>query len=310
MKIMKKSLLFVFMALFFASSALAVSALSPKAFAAASDTFRNEVCGLYFYGQPDDESEQRYFEISCIDGQFYLEYSGMYDFAGAELEILSMKNNAEGKRIDFEVMLYPFSGFSFEGDYWGAGYKTTLTKWDNGKLELSKGQPFLSGEAFAMTKASDVFVHPILQAKQICTACAKLYGDWRASTEKDGVPAEVFFNFSEDGTFRAVMKKATYPVQMYVGIYTAEQAENQLSGNICCERFAYGSMPFEWVFTYDKEKDRLLIKDYDGVNPFTLQKAELPYKRTKAGERLLNIQPGAGERGKAVETAYQEYLNQ
>lgn len=233
----------------------------------------------------------------------------MYDFAGAELEILSMKNNAEGKKIDFEVMLYPFSGFSFDGEYWGAGYKVILTKWDNGTLELSKGQPFLSGEALAMTKTSDVFVHPILGEKQTCAACAKLYGDWRASTEKDRVPSEVFLSFSEDGTFRAVMKKAMYPVQMYVGIYTAEQAENQLSGNICCERFAYGSMPYEGVFIYDKEKDRLLIKDDEGVNPFTMQQADLPYKRTKAGERLLNIQPGAGERAKAVETAYQEYLN-
>lgn len=89
-----------------------------------SDTenvFRNQVYGVYIY-EPGDEIEKRCFEISCIDGQFYLEYDGEYDYAGAELKILSMdikNSNSNSKRIDFEGMMYPFSSFSFAGEYWG-----------------------------------------------------------------------------------------------------------------------------------------------------------------------------------------------
>lgn len=112
------------------------------------EVFRNQVCGVYTY-EPDDAEEKRYFEISHMDGQFYLEYIGQYDYAGAELEILNMdikNSSSNSKRIDFEVMIYPFSGFSFEGEYWGTGNKAIVTKWADENLQLSEGQPFFSGE--------------------------------------------------------------------------------------------------------------------------------------------------------------------
>lgn len=312
-----KHIVLAFMALLLASSALAQTEHTPsqnELAAVASDAFRSEVCGMYLYEQPDDELEKRCFEISCIDGKFYLEYSGEYDYGGAELEILSMarKNSIpKNKRITFEVMVYPFSGFSFDGEYWGAGNKVMVTKWDNGKLQFSEEQPFLSGKSLSLTKAaSEIFVHPILETKEACAACAKLHGDWRYAAEQDGERLEVFISFLEDGTFTAVKKKETYPVEMYMGIYTAEQAEDKLSGSVCCERFAYGSMPHEWVFTYDKERDRpVIVREYDGVNPFTLQKSDLPFERAKAGDRLLHVQPGPGKRAKAVETAYQKFCS-
>lgn len=108
------------------------------------EVFRNQVCGVYTY-EPDDAEEKRYFEISHMDGQFYLEYIGQYDYAGAELEILNMdikNSSSNSKRIDFEVMIYPFSGFSFEGEYWGTGNKAIVTKWADENLQLSEGQPF------------------------------------------------------------------------------------------------------------------------------------------------------------------------
>lgn len=277
------------------------------------DVFRNQVCGVYIY-EPGDEDEKRYFEISCIDGLFYLEYSGSYDYAGAELEILSMdikNSNSNNERIDFEVIMYPFSGFSFSGEYWGAGNKAIVTKWADGNLQLSEGQPFFSGEYIQLTKAvSDIFLHPILETKVACAAGAELYGAWRCVTESDGEIYEVFLSFSEDGTFKAVKKKETYPAEIYVGIYMAEQVEDRLSGYIRSERFANGSMPFEWVFTYDKEKDRpVIVDEYYEVEPFTFQESEnLPYERTKSGDRLRNILPGPGERAEAVETAFQEFM--
>lgn len=278
----------------------------------AQNIFRNQICGVYLY-ETDDEMEKRSFEISCMDGQFYLEYNGMYDYAGAEIEILSMNienSDSKSEKIDFEVMMYPFSGFSFEGEYWGAGNQVIVTKWADGNLQLSEGQPFFSGASIQLTKAaSDRFLHPILETKMACAAGAELYGDWRCVTEKDGEIFEVFLSFSEDGTFKAVKKKETYPAEIYVGIYMAEQVEDQLSGYIRSERFAYGSMPFEWVFTYDKENDRpVIIDEYYGVDPFTFQEENLPYERTKSGDRLRNILPGPRERAEAVETALQEYM--
>lgn len=270
------------------------------------EVFRNQVCGVYTY-EPDDAEEKRYFEISHMDGQFYLEYIGQYDYAGAELEILNMdikNSSSNSKRIDFEVMIYPFSGFSFEGEYWGAGNKAIVTKWADENLQLSEGQPFFSGECIQLTKAaSDIFLHPILETKMACAAGAELYGFWRCVTESDGEIVEVFLSFSEDGTFKAAKKKETYPPEIYVGIYMAEQVGDQLSGYIRSERFAYGSMPFEWIFTYDRENDRpVIVDEYFGVEPFTFQEENLPYERTKSGDRLRNILPGPGERAKAGET--------
>ena len=83
-------------------------------------SFENNVCGTY-KSEEDIDGEERYWNITSIDGKYYLEYIGEYEFSAAEIELLDTTPFLVGEELRYMVKVYPFSGFAFGGEYQGGG---------------------------------------------------------------------------------------------------------------------------------------------------------------------------------------------
>lgn len=268
----------------------------------------DELLGTYVYMKGNEEDE-RIYEISCIGGYYYIEYTGIYDYAGAELEVVDAVKTDKGDGVKFRVILYPFSGFSFGGDYWGSGFECSLIRKSNGDVIASEA--LIAGEAL-FERDETVAVHgSILQAERN-TTFKELIGTWRCESERDGVTHEITLEFGADGTFKSVNKVQDEVPFINIGNYHAEIVEGDIVlGGIQSEAFAYGSMPYEWVIDYDDDQNRPVIyEDYTLAEPFTYYEEErnLPFKKIADGEKG-KMTPGPGKRSERLEKMYEGYLD-
>ncbi len=267
-------------------------------------SFENNICGIYL-SDADDDTEVRKFEISSIDGRFYIEYIGEYEFAAAEIELLDAEPFVKDDELRYMVMMYPFSGFSFAGDYWGGdGTVCCITALGNGRIELSEGQPFFSHGAQTMEKADDVLLHPVLGMKEENTTAPELIGAWRTAYKRGAEDVETYTEFLEDGTVKIVEKTEGMPPVAAIGVYTAEKTEEGIQGVISSERLGYGTQPME---------DLKLVVDPNVGFPIIYSEYsdydESDFWRTEAGEHELLIEPGPCDRADELNEAWIEYIS-
>lgn len=272
----------------------------------AVDSFCENVAGRYLY-QNDDELEDRIIEFSRVDGKLYYEYQGEYDYGGAEMEIIKESSVKGTSDIEYRVMMYPFSGFAFAGDYLSEGEECTIKTCDKGVLEISGAFQF-SQEDMISVKKTAKSIHASQQGMKRNTGADEIIGSWRYSSKSEGKALEVFLDFAQNGGFTAVAKCEGYPASVYLGQYSAKNSKGKITGEIMCEMLAYGGMPCEWTFTYDEKKKCPVISgDMFSVSPLAnLDATDFTYKKTEAGKET-GINPGPAIRLKELEGLWDEY---
>lgn len=287
-------------------------AVSEEASAADSDSLSiDDIVGNYAYRMPEEEGGDTYFEIRQKDGKCFIEYTGPYAYAGAEMEVLKKSPGSGTNDIEYSVKLYPFSTFSFLGEYWeGGGSECTITAYENGDVELSKGQPFYEGENMYLDRFDEGCVHEYILDAEPNTNAKEVIGTWRCTTEVDGITCENYLELTPEGEFYLISKRPEYPIDYYVGFYTTETRNGGLAGSIVCDRFASGNSPYEWTLGYDEKLNcPVIVTDYDYNNPLSYQDEDnLPYEKTEPGKGM-NIKPGPGSREKEIEQMAKEYYN-
>lgn len=263
--------------------------------------------GRYEYDADEDQGDC-IFEIFRIGDGYYIEYNGECDYAGAELQINSRKD--EMNCMNYNTTLYAFSGFSFMGEYWGKGTDVQITAYQNGDIVLSQGQPFLDHRELPLKRLGDASVSESQTTEN--GSQSELIGTWRCVSERDGDVHEITMVFTKDGNFRAVDKVKEQPPAVYVGEYVACGTENDSEGSIDFVRFAYGGMPDSWVLKYDQEgKHPYVYSDYMYAEPFTYYEGDgmkLPFQRVSDSEKS-SIAMGPGSRSGEIQKLFDEYLN-
>lgn len=246
------------------------------------ELFLGLICGSYVY-EEEDELERRLFEVRCVDGLYFMEYEGEYEYAGAEIILSEGKaGSAEGDYC-FDVILHPFSGFSLAGEYWNDGTACTMTVHPDGTLLISEGQPFLDRQELRLSRTSGRKVHSSESEVQENTGIDALIGSWRYCTVTDGVETGYYAEFARDGNFTLLKKTAGKPAEMYLGNFQASRSGEGITGDILCERFAYGGMPFEWKVRYDQEGYYPVIVDsYTGSQVLVSDNEKLPFAKVSA----------------------------
>lgn len=269
------------------------------------------VLGKYVAMATESEDEEEVvFEISKVFGNYYIEYMG-YGFAGAEIEFIGECESTDPNKKIFNVKMYPFSGFSFAGEYWGTGgEECTITACSDGSVILDKSNPLWGDGEVVLTKSASSFVHSSVQNLQKNTTYKEILGTWAAQSERGGEKCYITLDFSEDGSFTAVNKVQDYPPQVYVGGYTVAQNDEGSEGEILCEMLAYGDMPYEWIVRYDKENEcPVILEDYSLMNPFSNQEGDdILFKKIESGKETVYTL-GPGKRTEQVKKDYEEYCS-
>jgi len=277
---------------------------TPKSLAFSTD---DTLVGTYVY-KPNDEQEERFFEIFRVADKYYIEYIGNYDYAGAELQINGKEN--EMNCFVYSATLYAFSGFSFMGDYWGAGDDIHIKASPNGDIVLGEGQPFLDGGELKLKRKDNIYLHESEKQAQKNTNQKELCGTWRCISERDKEKHEITMVFSEDGSFKAVNKIKNQTPIIYIGSYKTNKAKGDVIGEINCEIFAYGGMPDSWVLCYDENgKHPYVYSDYMYAEPFTYKEADdmnLPFEKISYSEKST-VAAGPGNRASEVQKMFDEY---
>jgi len=279
----------------------------------AYDSFVKNVCGYYLGDQGDTgEGELRAFEISEVDGKLYVDTIGEYDYAGAEMELLDETPYIVGDETRYMVKMYPFSGFSFAGDYWGTGVVCYITDCGNGNVKFSEGQPFYYRYEQKMYDTTTP-LHSVQQTATENTDAPEIIGSWRTTASGEGEEYEIYLEFEKNGLFTAVRKNEGYPVSLYKGVYEINDDNGEKKGSIIAECLGYGSQPLgEWSLSVDPEDGSPIItNDYGGGNAFVYESdEEIRFGKTNPGEHLLNMEQGPADRADEVDEAYLEYLTE
>lgn len=265
----------------------------------------SSLVGSFCYDTPD-EVEDTIFQIREIENNLYIEYLGPYAYAGAEIEVIAYTE--EENKTTVSVKMYPFSTFSFMGEYWGAGACCNIIVYDNGDLELTKGQPFLTDDSIYLSLSKESYIHESELDASKSSYCDELIGCWKASFEESDSQCETYLEFAVDGHFYLLTKKADYTPSLYIGKYEADWVEAGLLGNIECEMFAGGTMPYEFLVRYDEELECPIIIEggsYFEADSFTPDSA-LPYQKVNSKE-CYGITLGPGARTSKVEELYAQY---
>jgi len=263
--------------------------------------------GTYVYN-PGNDQEDCNFEIFRVGDGYYIEYSGEYDYAGAELHINSRKD--EMNCFNYNTTLYAFSGFSFMGDYWGKGHDVQIKAFQNGYIVLSEGQPFLDRQELQLKRTDHVVIHVSQAELTENSSKPEVIGTWRCLSKRDGDEHEITMVLSKDGRFRAVDKVKEQTPAIYIGKYIVSGDENDSVGLVDIERFAYGGMPDSWILMYDEEgKHPYVYSDYMYAEPFTFLEGDdmnLPFEKVSDSEKS-NITMGPGSRASEVQEIFDEY---
>lgn len=271
------------------------------------DSF-DSLLGTYVY-MPNDEVEERAFEIGRIADNYYIEYMGVYDYAAGEIEVINAESDKEG--ITYNVVIYPYSGFSFMGEYWGAGNKCSIIKGENGDITISGEQPYITNEELKLIRNEGVVPHEVVLSAKDNTECEELVGLWRCNSERDDKSNEITLEFYKNGVFKAENKQQDQTPMIYVGNYDVSRTEGGIEGYIICEAAGYGDMPYEWVLKYDENrKCPLIYDDYMYAEPFTYKEDDknLAFKKLSDVDSK-SFTPGPGARTYKVSKMYEEYMD-
>lgn len=266
--------------------------------------------GTYIY-MPGDDEEERIFEIGQIAEKYYIEYMGGYDYAAGEIEVVNVDpERMEG--ITYDVVIYPYSGFSFMGEYWGSGNKCSILESKNGDITISGEQPFVSNEVLKLVSKDDVSVHDAVLNIKENNDCEELLGLWRCVSERDGESHEITLSFDKNGVFKAEDKEKDQTPRIFIGNYNVSMTEDGIVGDIVCEAAGYGNMPYEWVLEYDEsQKCPLIYDDYMYAEPFTYKEDDknLPFKKVDS-QSMNGFTPGPGDRADEVLKMYNDYVSE
>lgn len=263
--------------------------------------------GTYIYNS-DDEIEERIFEIFRISDKYYAEYSGVYDYASAELLINNRETTDDG--IIYNVTFYAFSGFSFMGEYWGEGNDCQIKVLSNGDIILGENPLFLNNDDILLSRQDGLYIHESSSNPSRNVDCPEVVGCWGCISARDGIEHEITMFIMEDGSFKAVNKVNEFPSEIYVGKYEVKFNENEIIGSILCERVGYGGMPYEWVLMYDEEQQSPYVySEYMFAEPFTFKEDEikLPFVKYDTTYKS-NILPGPGSRSVDLKNMFDEFI--
>ena len=272
-----------------------------------TDSFTKNVAGCYEY-KSDDPLENRVFEFRNTDGRLYFEYESECDYAGAELEIIKGSPVRGSDDMEYQVMMYPFSSFSFGGDYWGKGFECSIRTGDNSELEITGADLLLGDKDITIKKTFSNFIHDAEATEYHNTFADEVLGSWRCTMDIDGEKYDVYLELTESGQFALASKTQDYPVAYYIGSYNADWYDEGLLGDILCERFACGDMPYEWKLIYDTErKCPVVVEEYNEDEPGKYNEDEfLPFKKSSPGAGP-DIKPGPGSRGDDLQRMFDSY---
>ena len=275
-------------------------------------SFDRNICGSY-KGEEGDGWEVRYWDISNIDGKYYLDYIGEYDYMAAEIELLDETPYQVGDELRYMVKVYPFSGFSFGGEYQGGGQVMYISA-DLSKacryISLSAGNPFFYGEQ-NMLSVEEVNLHGIQDHCEANLSVPEIIGSWRCIVSDSANEYNVYMEFFEDGKVDIVRKTEGYTPMVYRGIYTLNENGGTYTGTIDAEAIGMGTQPCaSWILDFDPTSDHpIQIRDeYAGGNPLIYGAGDMVFEKTVSGEYDRFIHPGPWKRTEAVAELYDEYL--
>lgn len=256
----------------------------------------------------EDGSEQTSFEFYEVDGRYYVEYVGAFDYGASEIELMDPKPKKEGEDYIFNVRFHYFSGFSFAGDYHGGGYLCDITVHSDGSINISKDNPFTDGGEIELAPLYDASIHSnILENAEWNTTCLGVEGSWRyqGMTENDEI-YEYYLELRDDGTAYYAVKNDTYPINLCVGIFSVLEGDNEDEYIIAFdgETMGYACMPCDTVtFIYNSEDDSLKPEEpmYEAGGD------EIEYWRTKPGDWGYAFGAGPASRTDELLKDWDEY---
>lgn len=276
-------------------------------------SFDQNICGTY-KGEEGDGWEVRYWDISNIDGKYYLDYIGEYDYMAAEIELLDETPYPVGDELRYMVRVYPFSGFSFGGEYQGAGqvmYISANLATASKTIILSEGNPFFYGEQF-LHGVEEVNLHKTQDNSVMNRSVPEIIGAWRCVISDEENEYNIFMQFEEDGRVDIVRKREGYTPMIYRGIYALNDDGDTYKGNIEAEAIGMGTQPVaEWTLEFDPNSDHPIIiyDEFEDGNPLVYGADDMVLERTQPGKSDRFIHPGPWERTDEVVEMYDEYLS-
>lgn len=271
-------------------------------------SFDRNVCGTY-KADSEDELEVRYWDICNIDGRYYLDCIGEYDFWAAEIELLDENPYLAGDELRYMVKVYPFSGFSFGGEYQGAGevmYIASQIDATDKHIELSADNPFFYAVQ-SMYGVEGVSLHEVQNRNESNKTVPEIIGAWRAVIEGDSGEYDVYAQFDEDGRVNIVRKCESYTPTVYRGIYNIEKKDSIFTGRIEAEAIGMGSQPVaDWIFEFDPNSDNpiRIVDEY----ALAAGDIDMRFQRTEPGKHNRYIHPGPYKRTEEILEMYEEYI--
>lgn len=275
-------------------------------------SFDKNVCGTY-RGDEGDGWEVRFWDICNIDGRYFLDYIGEYDFSAAEIELLDENPYLCDDELRYMVKVYPYSGFSFAGEYQGAGqvmYISSKVGIPGKKIALSDGNPFFYGLQ-TMYEVEGINMHEIQDMCEINKLAPEIVGSWRSMIKSDSKEYDVYMHFYEDGRVDIVCKNECYTPMVYRGIYNLEKKDDKLIGKIEAEAMGMGGQPVaDWVLEFDPASDNpiKITEEYEDSNPFVSDVEDIKFTKTESGKHDKYIHPGPYSRTDEVTEMWDEYI--
>lgn len=274
-------------------------------------SFDRNVCGTY-RGDEGDGWELRFWDICNIDGRYYLDYIGEYDYTAAEIELLDENPYLCGDELRYMVKIYPYSGFSFGGEYQGEGqvmYISSKVGIPGKRIELSPGNPFFYALQ-SMYDIEGVSMHEIQDKCETNKVAPKIVGSWRSIVKSDLKEYDVYLQFNEDGRVDIVRKNECYTPMVYRGIYSLDEKDGKFIGKIEAEAMGMGRQPVaDWILEFDPASDNpiKIASEYD-ENPFVYDAEDMIFTKTESGKHDKYIHPGPYKRADEVTEMWDEYI--
>lgn len=275
-------------------------------------SFDRNVCGIY-RDDEGSEDEIRLWDISNIDGRYYIEYIGEYDYSAAEVELLDENPYLCDDELRYMVKVYPFSDFSFMGEYQGAGrvmYISSKIGVHGKEITLSSGNPFFYSVQ-TMYDINGNNMHEIQDKCEENKTAPEIVGSWRSIIKNDSVEYDVYLQFNEDGRVDIVCKKECFTPAVYRGIYNLEKKDGKFVGKIEAEAIGRGRQPVaDWMLEFDPASDSpiKIFGEYEGENPLVYGIDDMKFIRAESGKHDKYIHPGPYKRTDEINEMWEEYI--
>ena len=275
-------------------------------------SFDKNVCGIY-RSDEENELEASIWDICNIDGRYYIDYIGEYDYAAAEIELLDENPYLCGDELRYMVRVYPYSGFSFGGEYQGAGqvmYISSKVGVAEKQIALSSSNPFCYSLK-TMNAVDGVSMHEIQDKCETNKTAPEIVGSWRCIIKNGSEEYDVYLQFSDDGRVDIVRKKECFTPMVYRGIYNLEKKDDKFVGKIEAEAIGMGRQPMaDWTLEFDPASDSPIniVGEYDDENPFVYDANDMMFTKVESGKHDKYIHPGPYKRVDEVTKMWDEYL--